>query len=353
MNNAVRIFTGMLMISTASASFAAEPVVAAPVSSNEVSQTENVPAGLVQMPPFSRYYSPYAFVVDKKARTLSVWQQTGAGGLKKVASFPADLGKNDGPKRSAGDHKTPEGIYFLQKKLEGSEIDFKLYGKRAYTTDYPNYFDKQDGKTGWGIWLHAVPDTVPLTRGSRGCVVVRNDIIVALDQYVRLGRTPMLIQNSTDLVTTPEMSKQVADLARWLETWRAAWEAKDIDGYMKAYGDDFESQKMNRAQWRDYKSRLNANYKSIQVRLSKPIILVDRDRAVARFLQEYTSDQHADFGEKVLFMKKNADGTFRIVGEDWASETSQIAREEIEATTNTQTSQSSTPPVHAAQTSEN
>lgn len=333
MNNAARIFTGLLMILTAGPSLAAE---AAGSTSTEASQTETVPAGLVQMPPRSRYYSPYAFVVDKKARTLAVWQQTGTG-LKKVASFPADMGANDGPKKSVGDKKTPEGIYFLQTKLEGRGLDFSQYGKRAYTTDYPNYFDKQDGKTGWGIWLHAVPDTVPLTRGSRGCVVVRNDIIVTLDQYIRLGRTPMLIQGQTDLVTQTEMAKQMDDLAKWLETWRAAWEAKDIDTYMKAYGDDFLSQRMNKAQWREYKSRLNANYQSIQVRLSKPIILVDRDRAIARFLQEYTSEKHADFGEKVLFMKKNTDGTFRIVGEDWAPETSTIAREEIEATTTTST----------------
>jgi murein L,D-transpeptidase YafK len=346
MDNAVRIFSGMLMILTASASFAANETAPA----MEASQTETVPAGLVQMPPFSRYYSPYAFVVDKKARTLAVWQQTGSG-LKKVASFPADMGANDGPKLSAGDKRTPEGIYFLQRKLEGNAIDFKTYGKRAYTTDYPNYFDKQDGKTGWGIWLHSVPDTVPLTRGSRGCVVVRNDIIVALDQYIRLGRTPMLIQGATDLVTQDVMSKQMSDLAKWLETWRAAWEAKDIDAYMNAYGEDFMSQKMNRDQWRVYKTKLNSNYKTIQVRLSKPIILVDRDRAVARFLQEYTSDQHADFGEKVLFMKKNADGTFRIVGEDWSPETSTIAREEIEATTTTSSTQHSqtTAPIKAAQ----
>lgn len=342
----------MLMILTANANasfaFAANSATEPSAPTLASSQTETVPAGLVQMPPNSRYYSPYAFVVDKKARTLAVWQQTGSG-LKKVASFPADMGKSDGPKRSAGDHKTPEGIYFLQKKLEGNSLDFKLYGKRAYTTDYPNYFDKQDGKTGWGIWLHAVPDTVPLTRGSRGCVVVRNEIVVALDQYIRLGRTPMLIQGATDLVTQEEMVKQNVELAKWLDTWRAAWEAKDIDTYIKAYGDDFETQHMNRAQWREYKSRLNANYKTIQVRLSKPIILVDRDRAVARFLQEYTSDQHADFGEKVLFMKKNADGTFRIVGEDWKSESSQIAREEIEATTTTSTQHTQAEPIKAAQ----
>src|ERR1041385_145138 len=51
--------------------------------------SERVPYSLDQIPGSSNFYSPYAFVVDKKERTLSVWQQTGSG-LKRVADFPAD-----------------------------------------------------------------------------------------------------------------------------------------------------------------------------------------------------------------------------------------------------------------------
>lgn len=300
-------------------------------SAAEASQqeTDGVPAGLVQLLPSSNYYSPYAFVVDKKSRVLSVWQQT-TSGLKKVASFTADLGKSEGAKKARGDHKTPEGIYFLQTRLEGSGLDYKLYGKRAFTTDYPNYFDRMEGKTGDGIWLHAVPDEVPLTRGSRGCVVVRNDSILDLTQYVKLGRTPILIQNHADLTSASELNKTTSDLNQWVESWRAAWEKKDIDNYITNYSDEFRSMKMNREQWREYKTRLNEQYKQITVKISRPAIFADRDRAVVRFLQEYTSDQHSDFGEKVLFLKRESKG-FRIVGETWAAESSQVAREEIEA----------------------
>jgi hypothetical protein len=94
---------------------------------------------------------------------------------------------------------------------------------------------------------------------------------------------------------------------------------------------------MNREQWKTYKTNLNSQYKTITVRLSKPAILADRDRVIVRFLQEYTSDQHADFGEKVLFVKRTGD-QFKIVGEQWKRETSKIAREEIEATTDSTTS---------------
>src|SRR3712207_3817319 len=59
------------------------------------SKAARVPSSLVQISPQPLYYSPYAFVVDKKARTLTVWHQDGSN-LTAVASFPADLGKREG-----------------------------------------------------------------------------------------------------------------------------------------------------------------------------------------------------------------------------------------------------------------
>ena len=288
------------------------------------------PSGLVQLPTNSQYYSPYAFVVDKAARTLSVWQQQ-AMGLKRVAQYPADMGKNTGDKIKRNDAKTPEGIYFPLSRLEGPGLEFKLYGKRAFTLDYPNYFDRMEKKTGGGIWLHAVPDETPLTRGSKGCVVVRNDVILDLTQYIRLGRTPVLIQEKTNAISQAELLRENSELNKMLEDWRAAWQRKDIDTYISYYSDEFRALRMNREQWRDFKTRLNEQYKTITVHLSKPAIFMDRNRVVVRFLQEYTSDQHSDFGEKVLYLKKTGDA-FKIVGENWSEETSKIARDEIEAT---------------------
>ncbi len=159
---------------------------------------------------------------------------------------------------------------------------------------------------------------------------------MGLHQYVTLGRTPILIQNNPEVLSQPELTKLNADLARWLDNWKAAWETKNIDAYISSYAEDFESMNMNRDQWKTYKARLIKQYQTIAIRLSKPSILADRDRVVVRFLQEYTSDRHADFGEKVLFIKKV--GTeLKIVGEQWTQETSKIAREEIEATTNNTT----------------
>lgn len=290
---------------------------------------ERVPAGLVHLGPSSGYYSPHAFVVDKKARTLTVWIQD-SGGYKQIAQFPADLGKNDGDKISEGDHKTPEGAYFLLEKLDGPALDFSQYGKRAFTTDYPNFFDRRDGKTGGGIWLHAVPDKTPLTRGSRGCVVVRNNVILDLTKYVRLTKTPILIEKEIEFVAAADIKKEAQEVAQALEQWRASWASKNIDGYISYYGDDFKAMNMNRAQWKRYKSDLNEKYNSLDIKFSRPVVLRYKDRFVARFLQKYQSDKHADFGEKTLYLRKTG-GDIKIIGEEWRQDSSQLARDEIQA----------------------
>ena len=302
------------------------------LSSSSHAQNETasrIPSSLVQITPQPLYYSPYAFVVDKKARTLTVWHQEGSN-LTSVASFPADMGKQEGDKKTSGDHRTPNGIYFLQSKLEGTGLDFKQYGKRAFTTDYPNYFDRRDGKTGAGIWLHAVPDTVSLTRGSRGCVVVRNEVIESLGQYVKLGKTPIIIQDEVELLDSEAAKASSQQLSNLVESWRAAWETKNLDAYIGFYGEGFRSNKMNRDQWKTYKGNLNSQYQTLVVKFSRPVIYAYQNRAVVRFLQSYTSDQHSDFGEKLLYLAKE-NGEYKIVGEEWGADSSQLAQEEFAA----------------------
>ncbi len=288
-----------------------------------------VPAGLLQIPATSSYYSPYAFLVDKKSRSISVWEQMPDGaGLKEIESFPADMGKQQGEKSVRNDSKTPEGIYFLIESREGAGLDFSLYGKRAFTTDYPNYFDRLVGKTGNGIWLHAVPDHVPLSRGSRGCVVVRNESILKLASYVKLGRTPILIQDQARKLSQQEIDAQRSKVLDWLEEWRKSWEGKDLGIYMAKYASDFRSNHMNKTQWERYKAHLGEVYKSISVRISQPLVFADRNQAVVRFLQKYVSDVKVDAGEKVLYLRAKND-SFEIVGENWFEAPADIVENEI------------------------
>lgn len=274
-----------------------------------------IPKSLIQMGS-DNYYPEFVFLVDKKVRSLGIWQFKNET-WNRVSYHPTDIGKKTGDKHTLGDHRTPEGIYFFIDRYEGENLDFSKYGSRAFATDYPSFFDKREGKTGSGIWLHAVPDSTPLTRGSRGCVVVRDEIIKKVTDYIALKQTPIIIEDEESYITLEEWQAKRQHLKTWLKNWRLAWQNKDLDSYMNHYSQDqFYSLKKNWHQWKVYKDILNKKYSFFEVSLSEPLILNHGDETVIKFLQNYRSNTFADFGEKTLYLK-NENGQMKIVSEQW------------------------------------
>jgi murein L,D-transpeptidase YafK len=263
-------------------------------------------------------FSQYAMIADKSKRTLTIWKNE-KDTLTFVKAVPMDIGKNGGDKTIRDDHKTPEGIYFPQTMLEGAGLDYNEYGVRAFPLDYPNFFDQRAKKTGSGIWLHAIPETKSLLRGSRGCVVVRNDIIKEISPLITLKKTPVIIEDEVNYVSPKEFEKLRADITAYLEKWRSAWENKDIDQYISMYGDDFKSMRMKRDQWKSYKEGLNKKYSYIKVKLSKPVFFTRNGEAILNFMQQYESDAKKDFGRKTLYLRR-VGNEYKIVGEEWAPE---------------------------------
>lgn len=289
------------------------------------SLTNYLPANLLQISETTAF-SKYVLLVDKSLRKLFVYERNGAG-ISLVAHFDADIGKNDGNKTKRNDHKTPEGIYFLNEELAPPAIPFSLYGDKAFTTNYPNFFDKLENKTGDGIWLHAVPDTIPLTRGSRGCVVVRNESIQKISKYIQLRETPILIFDKVDYITKQEHEKRTQHFRDWLENWRKSWESQQIDDYLANYDERFQAPGgFNYKRWVNHKRRLKRNYEFIEVSLAQPFLLLHRNQLIIKTLQKYTSDKHTDYGVKTLHVAINKDNDYSIVREEWneAQETGEL-----------------------------
>lgn len=284
------------------------------LASQKETTTEILPDSLLQISETDAF-SRFVLLVDKNQRKLTVFERNGQQ-IKKVDEFPTDIGKMGGNKTKRDDHKTPEGIYFLEQKLAQPEIPFSLYGSMAFTTNYPNLFDRREKKTGSGIWLHAIPDTVPLTRGSRGCVVVRNEVIKKLEDYIKLRETPILIFDHVNYVTKEEHEKRRHVLSSFVESWRQAWENQDIEKYMSFYAEDFKAPGFNRDSWKAHKSNLKSKYDFIKVGLSQPYIIQHNDQLVVKTLQRYESDKHVDYGVKTIYAIK-AGESFQIIREEW------------------------------------
>lgn len=275
-----------------------------------------LPHALISLTSETGNFSPYALLVDKASRTLTVWQSEGDG-LKNIGAWPADIGRRSGDKIAEGDHKTPEGIYFFETMMDGKAINFEEYGVRIFTMDYPNYFDKLDKKTGSGIWLHAIPDTKSLLRGSRGCVVVRNHVIEELGKYIELRRTPIVVVDQVDYMDIDKWKALRAQLKDWVETWRKAWGGKDIETYMAFYGDRFSGNGLNKNQWRRYKERLAKRYEFIKIDLKDIQVFNQGPKIVFRFMQNYESDKTKDVGAKIIYVTKSPEQKFEIIGEKW------------------------------------
>lgn len=284
-------------------------------SSSQTATAEDLlPSDLLQISETDTF-SRYVLLVDKGQRKLGVFERTG-NTIQKVEEYPADIGKKDGNKTKRDDARTPEGIYFLEKRLAQPEIPFSTYGSMAFTTSYPNLFDRRESKTGSGIWLHAVPDTVPLTRGSRGCVVVRDAIIKKLADYIKLRETPILIFDHVAYIPKTEHEKRRQEMNSFVESWRQAWESQDIEKYMTFYDSSFRAPGFDFAGWKAHKSNLKEKYQYIKVHLSQPYIILHNDQMIVKTLQKYESNQHEDYGVKTIYALHTKDG-YKIIREEW------------------------------------
>ena len=282
---------------------------------NPSATPELLPADLLQISN-TEAFSKYVFLVDKKERKLIVFERN-AETLKKIDEVPADIGKNDGNKTKANDHKTPEGIYFFHSKLSQPQIPFSMYGKMAFTTNYPNLFDQRAHKTGSGIWLHSIPEETALTRGSRGCVVIRNNVLEKISNYIKLDETPIIIYDQIDYITKEEHSRRRQSMQQFLESWKASWESKDLDKYLAFYDPSFNAPGFKSFNaWKNHKTRIKDRREFIKVTLSQPFMLIHRGQLIVKTLQKYESNEHVDYGIKTIYAQKNGD-QYKIIREEW------------------------------------
>lgn len=257
-----------------------------------------------------------AFLADKTKRQLYIVQTSTLDQSQFHSVFDIDIGKNDGNKTKRDDKKTPEGIYLLQHKKVPPEIPFDKFGAMAFTTNYPNVFDKFENKTGSGIWLHSVPDQVALNRGSKGCVVLRNDSIRKVESFITLNKTPLIIDNQIHWLKAEEHSLRKQTALNWLNGWKDLWEKQDLENYINSYSDQFSDPKFTKSSWLAHKVSLKSKYKFVKINISKPNIFNLKDQYLFQFVQDYESDGHKDKGIKNLYVLENA-GQFRILREEW------------------------------------
>jgi murein L,D-transpeptidase YafK len=185
----------------------------------------------------------HVLLVDAKRSRLYVYANHG-GQLKLVTDYYVSQGKYGVNKIKEGDQKTPIGIYYITSHLHGERLpDF--YGSGALPINYPNEWDKINGRSGSGIWLHGTPSDSfsrpPLS--SDGCVVLTNPDLHKLTSSVEIGKTPVLIGESIEFVNKTKWDNDRKLAVKLLEQWRRDAESLSPERLMANYSRQFRSER--------------------------------------------------------------------------------------------------------------
>jgi len=284
---------------------------------------EFFPAALLQM---DDNYSHHILIAEKSTHTLYLFENLG-GYPRLVKNYQMVTGKMAGNKKSQGDFRTPEGIYYFVDFIPKSDLlerygkDGDIYGVGAFVMDFPNPIDRGLGKTGGGIWLHSTNDETRIEKGldSRGCIVAANNDLKDISQYLELNRSEVIIVHDLEYWSKETWEKARTDLHNTLMGWSEAWRSENFDEYIKYYHPQEFSDvhRGNFSEFANYKKAVFKNKGTPQINVSDVSILYSKGYATISFTQDYSAEKLKDVGRKILYLKKDEYYKWKIVAEIW------------------------------------
>lgn len=250
---------------------------------------DQIPANFWRLPSTQQF----ALAVDVNKSRLYVLENQN-GRLVRVADFYATVGKAGGGKAREGDLRTPLGAYTLMGAITRDKLS-DFYGAGAFPLDYPNVWDRRQGRNGFGIWLHGVPsDTYARApRASDGCVVVSNPDLKLIERFIAAGRTSIIIAQDIDWVDKDAVGRQSQALLTAIERWRSDWQALDTPRYLQHYASNFVSDTQRLDEWRTQKQAVNAAKTWAKIELGNLSAVQypgEKNLAIVTFDQNYQSN---------------------------------------------------------------
>ena len=182
-----------------------------------------------------------AIVVDAKKSRLYVYENV-AGQPHLINDFYISQGKFGINKIKEGDQKTPIGVYYITSRLAGTKLP-SFYGPGALPLNYPNEWDKFNGRNGSGIWLHGMPpesfSRPPLA--SDGCVVLTNPDFLKISSMVDIGKTPVIISEQVEFVSRNKWILDRNFAEKLVDDWRLDMQSQNANRILTNYSRNFKT----------------------------------------------------------------------------------------------------------------
>jgi len=108
-----------------------------------------------------------------------------------------------------------------------------------------------------------------------------------------------------------------AEIRSFIESWRKAWEKKDLRTYISCYDASFSSRGMDLKEWRKHREGLNQQHQTLAIELKDMKIRESSgDTATVTFIQDYRADEYRDLGLKNILLTKRG-AHWKIKKEEW------------------------------------
>ncbi len=267
------------------------------------------------------YYSDdnVAIVLTNKTdKILRVYSYDDEGKITKEFEQKAIITGLMGDKKFEGDLKTPIGFYELGRKFNPGD---PYYGPFAFATTYPNLFDKVQGKTGGGIWIHGYPlDGSRIDEfKTRGCIALFNE---NLEKFAKIVQDKKVFAMTEEKDKIRAKKEDIAALFADLFAWKLAWTNNDINAYLKFY-DEKEFKRFDKMKFDQFASmkksifsrKENKKIKFSNINISPYPNLENETMYRISFYEDYYTKNYQFKGDKILYVKIDSKGKMKILAE--------------------------------------
>jgi len=230
------------------------------------------------------------------------------------------VGQNGVGKAKAWDRRTPLGVYFVTDRLDTIGLH-ERYGPVAFPLDYPNVWDRNNERSGDGIWIHGVTSDNERRppQDTDGCIALPNEELLQLETFLEPTVTPVIIAREIEWANSADIDALRAELNSELEAWESSYRSGDLHRYLSLYAEDFRFLDMDKSEWVAYRLQAIALRPVDDYQISEVLLLSDTEEDelyLSRFTQTITNEGRSIVTTKRLYWKRGADGMLRIVAED-------------------------------------